>query len=226
MSIDSNIILDMLGNDTRRRILGLLSEEPMYFNQLAKEIGVGQQAVLRHMNVLEENGLIETYRGKSDLGAPDRKYYKLGSSFILTISLSADEFSITNQNIIELRRNESRKYYKALDTIPEDTVSAISSIQEGLFKIDKEIYDMELRLSDLKALRQLILHRLHEIGIDNFEKNEREVLYRIVKESPKSVLELSKMLDEKESVLSNILTGMRTKTKDEDNERVLFEDLR
>ena len=48
----------------------------MYFNQLAREIGIGQQAILRHMEALENGGLIKTYAEKSDLGAPDRKYYQ------------------------------------------------------------------------------------------------------------------------------------------------------
>jgi len=46
----------------------------MYFNQLSKELGIGQQAVLRHMQVLENSGLIESYAEKSELGAPNRKY--------------------------------------------------------------------------------------------------------------------------------------------------------
>jgi ArsR family transcriptional regulator len=44
-----DIILDIIGNNTRRKILATLAQEPMYFNQLAKEIGIGQQAILRHM---------------------------------------------------------------------------------------------------------------------------------------------------------------------------------
>jgi ArsR family transcriptional regulator len=82
--------------------LAVLSQEPMYFNQLAKKIGIGQQAILRHLQALEESGLIETYAEKSNLGAPDRKYYRLTTSFILTISLSEDDFTITNQKIAEL----------------------------------------------------------------------------------------------------------------------------
>ena len=71
--MDSNLILDILGNSTRRKILTVLSEEPMYFNQLAKKIGIGQQAVLRHLRALEDLALMETYVEKSDFGAPDRK---------------------------------------------------------------------------------------------------------------------------------------------------------
>ena len=73
----------------------------MYFNQLSKEIGIGQQAVLRHMQALENSGLIESYAKKSDLGAPNRKYYRLSSSFSLTISISKDAFSIESRKIVE-----------------------------------------------------------------------------------------------------------------------------
>ena len=65
---DDDIILDIIGNNTRRKILATLAQEPMYFNQLAKEIGIGQQAILRHMKTLEDMGLIESYAEKSNLG--------------------------------------------------------------------------------------------------------------------------------------------------------------
>ena len=58
---DDDIILDIIGNNTRRKILATLAREPMYFNQLAKEISIGQQAILRHMKTLEDIGLIESY---------------------------------------------------------------------------------------------------------------------------------------------------------------------
>jgi len=46
---NTDVLLDVLGNETRRRILDLISHEPMYFNQLAKEIRTGQQAILCHI---------------------------------------------------------------------------------------------------------------------------------------------------------------------------------
>ncbi|NOJ32321.1 MAG: hypothetical protein DA329_09315 [Candidatus Nitrosocosmicus sp.] len=44
--LNTDLILDILGNSTRRKILFLLSKEPLYFNQLSKIIGIGQQSVL------------------------------------------------------------------------------------------------------------------------------------------------------------------------------------
>jgi DNA-binding transcriptional ArsR family regulator len=34
---DTNVLLDVLGNETRRRILDLISHEHMYFNQLDRD---------------------------------------------------------------------------------------------------------------------------------------------------------------------------------------------
>ena len=219
--LTSEVILNILGNDTRRKILTVLSQEPMYFNQLAKEIGVGQQAILRHLQSLEDSGLIETYAEKSELGAPDRKYYRVNDSFILTIALSEDDFTVTKQKIVESRRKDSKKYYKALDSISKETGEALSSLQENLADIEQEISIVESRLNDLYALKQLILHKLHKIGVDSFELHERKLLYSVVEESPNSISELSDILDEKESNLKTIITGMRTKM-DKDSAQLLF----
>lgn len=220
--MDSDIILDILGNDTRRKILAILSQEPMYFNQLAKEIDIGQQAVLRHLQALEESGLIESYAEKSELGAPDRKYYRLNNSFVLTISLSEDDFTVTKQEIVESRQKESMKYYKVFDSIPEDAGEALSLLQQSLSDIEAEMSILESRLSDLRSLKQLILSKLHEIGMDSFEEDERKILYKIVTESPSSIEELSDMTGKKESSLKNALRGMRNKM-DKDRAKILFD---
>ena len=109
---DSDVILDILGNSTRRRILNLLAKEPLYFNQLSKIIGIGQQSILRHMKILEDSGLIETYTQESNLGAPDRKYYRLASTFSMSMVFSKDGVSIRNNEIKELRFKEIEKLYK------------------------------------------------------------------------------------------------------------------
>ncbi len=223
--MDSDVILDILGNDTRRRILAVLSDEPMYFNQLAKELGVGQQAILRHLQALEDIGLIEAYAEKSEFGAPDRKYYQLNDSFILTISMSKDDFSMKKQNIVETRHKESKKYYKVFDSMPEESGHVLSSLQENLSDIEEEIAILESRLNDLHALKQQILRKLHQIGMDSFEEDERKILYTIVQESPGSIAELSSITGEKEANLKDLIRVMKSKI-DKENAQLLFGNLK
>lgn len=210
---DDDIILDIIGNNTRRKILATLAREPMYFNQLAKEISIGQQAILRHMKTLEDIGLIESYAEKSNLGAPDRKYYRLNSSFSLTICLSEDAFSIENHKIEQYRYKESDKFYEEYDLLAqEDDGETLNQLQSNLTKIEMEISNLDSRLNDLRALKQLIVSRLHKIAKDNFEEEfERKILHTIVGDSPKSVSELANKLNEKQSNVTKTLHRMNKK---------------
>lgn len=224
MIIDSGAILNILGNDTRRRILTALADEPMYFNQLAKEIGIGQQAVLRHLQALEDSGLIETYGEKSQFGAPNRKYYKLSSAFSLTVSISEDDFLVSHRMIEDSPLSkESKKRYKKLELASDETGSAVSLLQDSLSQVDEEISNLESQLSGLRAHRQSILQRLHEIGTERFEDDERKVLYMLVRESPKSFSELSDLLDEKESVVKGLIARMQSKMENSSDLLDLFD---
>ena len=92
-------LLDLLGINTRRRILEALTNEPKYFIQLSKEIGISQQAVLKHLLQLEKFGLIESYRAKSNLAAPDRKYFKLNKSVFLSVGITGNSMEIRMESI-------------------------------------------------------------------------------------------------------------------------------
>jgi ArsR family transcriptional regulator len=226
---DDDIILDIIGNNTRRKILATLAREPMYFNQLAKEISIGQQAILRHMKSLEDIGLIESYAEKSNLGAPDRKYYRLNSSFSLTICLSEDAFSIENHKIEEYRHEESDKFYKEYDLLAqEDDGRILNQLQSNLTKIEMEISSLDSRLNDLRALKQLIVSRLHKIAKDNFEEEfERKILHTIAGESPKSIAELANRLNEKQSNVTKTLHRMNKKLYgNEHRHKTLFSGIR
>ena len=226
MKTNSDSILDILGNDTRRKILSTLADEPMYFNQLSKEIDIGQQAILRHLDSLEKAGLVETYSEKSEFGAPSRKYYRLSSAFTLTISLSEDDFLVSHQKIKDsLSTHSKKKVKKPEESASEETGATVSLLYETLNDVNGGIAKMESHLSTLRARRQDILRRLHEIGTERFEGDERKVLYVLVRESPKSFAELSDLLDEKESVLKALLASMRGKMEGQSDWFDLFDNL-
>jgi hypothetical protein len=117
------------------------------------------------------------------------------------------------------------RHYKKLDVMAENTGHAISHLQENLLTIEHDMINLEKRLNDLRAIKQIILHKLHEVGKDNFEQEERKVLYTIVEQSPKSVTELSDMVDVRESNLRSIITSMTNKM-DKKSAKALFEELK
>lgn len=65
--------LSILENPTRRSILRHLVKEPHYPLQLSELLDVSQQAVVKHLKVLEEAGFVDSEMKKSDKAAPPRK---------------------------------------------------------------------------------------------------------------------------------------------------------
>ena len=256
--VDTNVLLDVLGNETRRRILNLISHEPMYFNQLAKEIRTGQQAILRHVKILEDTGLIESYAKRSDLGAPDRKYYRVNSSFNLSISVSNDNFTVRNEDIEELRYKEADALYKKFDELDslvrrydDDNLDESSNkntrnnqrkstmsldqillkLQQNLEDTEEQILHLESRLNDLRALKQAIIKKIHDIEKENFDDIERRLICSIMegpmcrKEEQLTISELAEILDKNERTIKNALSRITDKLEIGSNIYELFKNL-
>ncbi len=207
--IDS--IFYVLGNKTRRNILSILADEPMYFNQVSKETGIGQQAMLRHMQLLEDTGFVDTYGEKSKFGAPDRKYYHLDSSFNLSVSLSEDEFTInySERGMSEDRLN--RLSYKKFGQISSDPTLGLETIKTHLKEVDEEITRLQTEIDNLKQVRQTLLHKMHQIGIDNLTFLERKMAYKMMRKGSSSIADLSKMTGENKAQVLEALTGLQSK---------------
>lgn len=58
--IDAARVLHALGDETRRRIVELLSEKPSSVSELAAPLSVSLTAVAQHLQILEESGLVRT----------------------------------------------------------------------------------------------------------------------------------------------------------------------
>ena len=58
--VELDALLSVIENPARRRILEALVREPHYPLQLSKELGMTQQAVIKHLKVLERAGRYDT----------------------------------------------------------------------------------------------------------------------------------------------------------------------
>ena len=91
MKGDLDLFLMILENPTRRDIIKRLSEEPNYSLQLAKDLGLGQQLVAKHLRVMEESGIVASSVEASPLG-PKRKIYTLNKNVSVTLDVSRHFF--------------------------------------------------------------------------------------------------------------------------------------
>jgi predicted transcriptional regulator len=92
----NDTILRIVGNETRRKILTILSEEPRYISEISKKLEVTQPAILKHLSILEKAGLIKSFWRKNPLGAA-RKYYRICDSVGVEVAIDPKGFQVNKR---------------------------------------------------------------------------------------------------------------------------------
>jgi len=141
-------LLEVLGNETRRRILELLAKEPKYLLQLSRELNVSQQAILKHINVLLKAGLIKSYEVKTGSLGPSRKYYELVKPISMVVNL------FRGYSEVEVYDMTSEK------ELPEELRDMLRAVEEVIKSEAKEVNTM---LLEVKRLIREIDNKLREI---------------------------------------------------------------
>ena len=139
----------LLENPTRRRILQLLSVERLYplkmHKQLSRDIDVTQQAVVKHLKILEKHGLVESQDEPSNRG-PNRRVYNASREVSLHIDIGPSTYkqkaetdfdinSISSQHqrvldvIEESRHMESKARMDLLSRVSEDLRKSVDDVE-------------------------------------------------------------------------------------------------
>ena len=87
--MDAGVLLDLLGNENRRRILQLLSRKPCYVTEISEHLGVSPKAVIDHLRRLEDAGLVE-----SRTDDQRRKYFSIAENLRLEVTLAPYGFGM------------------------------------------------------------------------------------------------------------------------------------
>ncbi len=87
-----DILLSLVENPTRRRILARIVQEPSYPLQLSKELGLSTQAILKNLALMEQCGVVEKREVRSDMG-PNRALYSPSMEFTLVVDMRSNVFS-------------------------------------------------------------------------------------------------------------------------------------
>ena len=140
--MDSAALLDLLGNENRRRILRLLARKPCYVTEISEYLGVSPKAVIDHLRKLEEAGLVA-----SRVDGRRRKYFSIARNLRLEVSVSPYGFGTKSAYPASRGFDMSRCRYLSLDVgggsgraTPEDDTS------KG------ELRDLAAELDRLEAL--------------------------------------------------------------------------
>ena len=87
---DKSDLFEIVGNEVRRKILRLLVLEPHYVSQLSKLLDKSQPAILKHMKILEDRGIVvrKVEQASESNKGPDRHFFSINKSFTIMYSLS------------------------------------------------------------------------------------------------------------------------------------------
>lgn len=87
-------LLDILGNENRRKIIQLLANRPCYVSEISGRLGVGPKAIINHLSLLEQAGLIEC-----SVDDQRRKYFNIVNNMRLEVSVSPYAYTVSLQDI-------------------------------------------------------------------------------------------------------------------------------
>ncbi|MCK5292628.1 MAG: helix-turn-helix domain-containing protein [Thermoplasmata archaeon] len=203
-------ILAVLENPTRRRILQKISRERHYPLQLSKELKVSQQAIVKHLKVLENFNLVKCKPEKSDAGGPERKCYVASYNFSLMIDYAPNLFSAELKSLNVKTKLEGeykeleKKWNELLST--DDPKKRLNEISDFLHRIDEEINDLEAKRAQLMGLKNEAMREAHTaVEMLNRDYDERRLLYYMLGKADRNLARISERLNLREKVVKDML---------------------
>ncbi len=168
MNID--LVLEVLGNESRRRILSLLAKKPCYVSEISYSLKMAPKAVLEHLEKLEKAGLIKSFEEGR------RRYYYIDKSVRLEISITPHRFyaNMTTENGAEfdLTFEKLSEIVKSFDF----SVRGLSDINRMLSKIE----ELQKTFSRLQSAINSKINELFEAIIDEIERVSDNCFERLI----------------------------------------------
>lgn len=191
--LDPIELLDILGNENRRRILQLLSFRPFYFNEMAKRLDVGPKAVIDHLSILERAGLIECYQNQGR-----RKYFRIARKTVLEVAVSPHSYGVR-----EYRFEEAPK----LETL--ELATDMKLLQSELGILEERRRELRKLIGEIEA-REMEIMRLAAGALQSNAKDqlESEILVALLAGGSNSS-DVANRLEVPEAVISDRLKRMK-----------------
>jgi predicted transcriptional regulator len=197
---DLDILLSVIENPTRRRILEALVREPHYSLQLSKELGLSQQAIMKHMKVLEGCDLVRSYSEESDQGGPARKLYVPTTKFTITVDFGPGLFSA---DIIRLAlgqmSNSILDMHQAFARPEQEKMGDLAKVHERILELRETVAQADRELEGLQQQRALLIEtkeraleeagRVVEEQIDDYQG--RRIIYEFIQKPELELEELA-----------------------------------
>ena len=170
--MDSAGLLDLLGNENRRRILRLLSQKPCYVTEISDYLAVSPKAVIDHLRKLEDAGLVESRTDENR-----RKYFNIARNLRLEVSVTPYGFGTKSAYPASSSFDMTSCRHLSLEIRAPEATDDIADLAAEYQRLDE--LENELSLAQRWAQGRLtdVLDRLaEEIAVDGNCRLYAEVL--------------------------------------------------
>ncbi|MFB6120279.1 MAG: ArsR/SmtB family transcription factor [Halobacteriaceae archaeon] len=173
--MDSGALLDLLGNENRRRILRLLSQKPCYVTEISDYLGVSPKAVIDHLQRLEEAGLVE-----SRVDDRRRKYFHISRNLRLEVNVSPYSFGMKSAYPASANLDLTRCHYLSVEV---ENGEADAADEGGVSDLAAELDRLEELERELSLAQRWVQGRIADVQdriADSFEEDVDERLFAAV----------------------------------------------
>jgi len=214
-------ILLTVENPVRRRIIRRLSEEPGYQLQLSRELGLSQQLVAKHLDSMEDVGLVTSMLESSPRG-PKRREYLLRRSVSITIDFAPSLFRTrvfsfgaipgvdeeSRSAAIVARMNDALRYH--------DEASRLGTLGEIVSDVDRKLKQMEEERAVLLYVRNLAMTEAAKASSSFRSRDRRRTLQYLLRNQDDSVNRMSTSLGLQEQIVGDILDEIEKELSEQD----------
>jgi len=217
INIESNLdrLLKIIENPIRRKIIERLSQEPNYTLQLAKELGLGQQLVAKHLKIMEKNGLVKSIIQNSPAG-PQRKVFGLTKSLSITLNVAPHLFKQKvvffdpkpTENQISKIHDSFIKRKNIIENFPEwkDKLKPYAKL---ISDIDLELKTLENNRVFLLSIRNSIMRDISEMIQQMRDYNARRIFHLALDEHDQNVKRISQVLNIREEIVKQVIKNIK-----------------
>jgi ArsR family transcriptional regulator len=199
--MDSAELLNLLGNENRRRILRLLARKPCYVTEISEYLGVSPKAVIDHLRKLEEAGLIE-----SRTDDQRRKYYFISQNLRLEVSVSPYGFGAKSAYPARNLDVATTCRHLKIDVSPRES-SDLSDLARELRRLDQLGNELSMAQRWVQGRLADVMERIGERFGDGETRLYAEIL-RVLSEDPADPETIGERIEAPPSVVSDALADL------------------
>lgn len=200
---DIDDILEVLENPTRRMILRELAREPRYSLQLAQMLNISQQAIMKHLRVMEDREMVRVIVEKSDAGGPPRKCYLASKRFSVTIDMGPGLF----EEVVRTFGMSGGEVERRGDLHePEESREMLSDTLDSLERIGKAMEDLDARRTVLLDEKERMMKTAYELADGACDDDDaKRVLRHIIEGGETDVESIAEALNMREKAARGAL---------------------